>query len=296
MYRRDGVQKMKNTSKGNLYILSAAVLWSTGGLVMKAVPFNGIVVNFFRTVFAFLFFAAVRRSFRIQINRTILLGAICFFASTTLCACSNKMTTAANAIVLQYTAPLFVLAMQCIRDRILPKRREVALLACAFFGMVLFFCDQLDPGKMLGNICGVLSGIFFAGMFIVDEMPGSSNADSNMLGFLMTMIVGLPFVLTGDIYFTPLIAASVVFLGIVQIGMAYYMFSKGVSLTPPVNASLISVLEAVLNPLWVFLFMGERPGSFALLGAVFIIGAVIINIVAEHRSTAVAAGSAGMMK
>ena len=74
---------MNRTSKGNLYILAAALLWSTGGLIMKAVPFNGIVVNFFRTVFAFLFFAAMRRSFRIKINKTILLGAFCFFASTT---------------------------------------------------------------------------------------------------------------------------------------------------------------------------------------------------------------------
>ena len=122
---------------------------------MKAVPFNGIIVNFFRSFFAFFFFAAVRKSLRIRINKTIFLGAVCFFATTTLCACSNKMTTAANAIVLQYTAPLFVLAMQCIRDRTLPKRSEVALLAAAFFGMVLFFCDQLDPGKMLGNIFGV---------------------------------------------------------------------------------------------------------------------------------------------
>lgn len=132
MYRRDGVQKMKNTSKGNLYILSAAVLWSTGGLVMKAVPFNGIVVNFFRTVFAFLFFAAVRRSFRIQINRTILLGAICFFASTTLCACSNKMTTAANAIVLQYTA-LF-----CPGDAVYPGQNSAEAKGSGPSGMRLF--------------------------------------------------------------------------------------------------------------------------------------------------------------
>ena len=133
-------------------------------------------------------------------------------------------------------------------------------------------------------------------MFIVNEMPGASNADSNMLGFLMTVVAGLPFVLTGGIYFAPLIAVSVVFLGIVQIGMAYYMFSKGVSLTPPVNASLISVLEAVLNPLWVFLFLGERPGSFALVGAVFIIGAVIVNIVMEHRRTVLTAESTGAVK
>ena len=282
--KQDGVfRAMNRTSKGNLYILAAALLWSTGGLIMKAVPFNGIVVNFFRTVFAFLFFAAMRRSFRIKINKTILLGAFCFFASTTFYACSNKMTTAANAIVLQYTAPMFVLAMQCVRERTLPKRRDVILLTAAFFGMILFFCDQLDPGKMLGNIFGVLAGVFFAAMFVVNQMPGASNADANMLGFLMTIVIGLPFVVTEDLHFTPQIAAALVFLGTIQIGMAYYMFSKGVSLTPPVNASLISVLEAVLNPLWVFLALGERPGYFALLGAVFLIGAVVMNIAAEHR-------------
>ncbi len=92
------------------------------------------------------------------------------------------MTTAANAIVLQYTAPMFVLAMQCVRERTLPKRRDVILLTAAFFGMILFFCDQLDPGKMLGNIFGVLAGVFFAAMFVVNQMPGASNADANIAG------------------------------------------------------------------------------------------------------------------
>ena len=83
------------------------------------------------------------------------------------------MTTAANAIVLQYTAPMFVLAMQCVRERTLPKRRDVILLTAAFFGMILFFCDQLDPGKMLGNIFGVLAGVFFCRYVCGESDAGS---------------------------------------------------------------------------------------------------------------------------
>ncbi len=279
--------KIKNNSnQGNLYILAAAALWSTGGLVMKTVPFNGVVINFFRSVFAFLFFAVMRKSLRVKINKTVILGAICYCASTTLYACSNKMTTAANAIVLQYTAPLFVLLMQCVIDRVKPKKREVLVLAAAFAGMVLFFCDQLDPGKMIGNLLGVASGVFFAGMFIVNRMPGASNADSNMLGFLMTIVIAAPFVAAADLHFTPQITAAIVFLGTIQIGMAYYMFSKGVDLTPPVNASLICLLEAVLNPIWVFLVLGEKPGIFALIGGVLIVGAIAANVLLEHREAA----------
>ena len=289
----------RNDNKGNLYIFLAALFWSTGGLGMKFVPFNGIVVNCLRATFAFLFFAVMRRSFRIKINRTIVLGAVCFFATTTMCACANKLTTAANAIVLQYTAPMFVLIMQCIQDRTKPKPREVAVLGTAFFGTVLFFCDQLDPGRMAGNILGVLSGVFFAAVFIVNRLPGANNEDSNMLGFVISAVFGLPFLLTSDLHFTPTIAAAAIFLGVIQIGLAYYVFTKGIDLTPPVNASLISLLEAILNPFWVFLAMGERPGSFALLGAVFIIGAIAVNIVLEHKEAerkAVENGPAGNIR
>lgn len=276
---------VNNSNKGVFYIFLSALLWSTGGLGMKFVPFNGIVVNCFRAAFAFLFFAVMRKGFRIKINRTIVLGALCFFATTTMCACANKLTTAANAIVLQYTAPMFVLIMQCVQDRTKPKPREVIILGTAFFGTVLFFCDQLDPGRLAGNILGVLSGVFFAAVFIVNRMPGASSEDSNMLGFVIAALFGLPFVLTSDLHFTPVIAAAALFLGVVQIGAAYYVFSKGINLIPPVNASLISLLEAILNPVWVFLAMGERPGTFALMGAALIIGAIAANIVLEHKET-----------
>ena len=148
----------------------------------------------------------------------------------------------------------------------------------AFFGMVLFFFDQLEGGQMLGNILAIVSGVTFSGVFFVNTLPEASSEDSSMIAFLTSFIVSIPFL--GDVKLLDAKAvAALLVLGIFQVGLAYVIYAKGVKLTSPVSASLIGLMEAIMNPVWVFLFYGEKVGRFALVGAAIILASVAFHSV-----------------
>lgn len=191
---------------------------------------------------------------------------------------ANKMTTAANAIVLQYTAPVFVLIWDCIYRKKKPAGRQCIVVLMAFAGMVLFFFDQLDGGQMLGNIIAIAAGLSFSGVFFINSLPKASSKDSSMIAFFLSFLISIPFL--GEVgKMNGTAVAALLVLGVFQVGLAYVLFDKGAKLTSPVSASLIGLLEAVLNPVWVFLFYGERVGKFALIGAGIILAAVVWNTI-----------------
>lgn len=269
---------MSEKNKGNFYILLTAFLWSTGGLLIKYIPGNPVAINGARSLIALLFFFGYKRSTKIKFNRYIVSAAVCLVLTNTLYVIANKMTTAANAIVLQYTAPLFVLIWDCIYRRKMPKKQQCLVVVMAFAGMVLFFFDQLDGGQILGNLIAIGAGLSFSGVFFINSLPEASSEDASMLAFLLSFVISIPFL--GDVWqMDGRAIGALVVLGVFQVGLAYVLFAKGAKLTSPVSASLIGLLEAILNPLWVFLFYGEKVGRFALVGAAVILLAVILNSV-----------------
>lgn len=269
---------MSEKNKGNFYILLTAFLWSTGGLLIKYIPGNPVAINGARSLIALLFFFCYKRSIRIKFNRYIVSAAVCLVLTNTLYVIANKMTTAANAIVLQYTAPLFVLIWDCIYRRKMPKKQQCLVVVMAFAGMVLFFFDQLDGGQILGNLIAIGAGLSFSGVFFINSLPEASSEDASMLAFFLSFVISIPFL--GDVWqMDGRAIGALVVLGVFQVGLAYVLFAKGAKLTSPVSASLIGLLEAILNPLWVFLFYGEKVGRFALVGAAVILLAVILNSV-----------------
>ena len=273
---------MSAKNKGNLYILLTALLWSTGGLLIKYIPGNAVMINGTRSLIAFLFFCLYRRSVKIKFNRLILSAAVCLVLTNLLYVTANKMTTAANAIVLQYTAPIFVLIWDCIYRKRVPKKQQCLVVAMAFAGMILFFFDQLDGGQMLGNLIAIGAGLAFSGVFFINSLPDASSQDSSMIAFALSFLISIPFL--GEVKLMDGTAlAALVVLGVFQVGLAYVLFDKGAKLTSPVSASLIGLLEAILNPIWVFLFYGEKVGKFALLGAAVILAAVVMNTVMGGR-------------
>lgn len=269
---------MDAKKKGNLYILLTAILWSTGGILIKFVPGNAIAINGARSLIAFIFFWICRRSIKLSFNKIIILAAFCLTMTNTLFVAANKMTTAANAIVLQYMAPIFVLIWDSIYQKKIPSKRQIGIVVTAFGGMVLFFLDQLDGGHLLGNVLAIAAGLCFSGVFFLNSLPKASSEDSSMLAFLLSFIISVPF-LKDIVYLDMAGAFALAALGIFQVGLAYVLFSKGAKLTSPVSASLIGLLEALLSPLWVLLFYGEKMGKFALAGAVVILLSVVLNIV-----------------
>lgn len=273
---------MSAKNKGNLYILLTALLWSTGGLLIKFIPGNPVMINGTRSLIAFLFFCIYRKGVKLKVNKTIAAAAACLVFTNLLYVIANKLTTAANAIVLQYTAPVFVLIWYSIYRKELPNKKQCLVVAMAFAGMILFFLDQLDGGQFLGNMIAIGAGLCFSGVFFLNSLPEASSEDSSMIAFAASFVISIPFL--SDVKALDMKAILALFvLGIFQVGLAYVIYAKGVKLTSPVSASLIGLFEAVLNPVWVFLAFGEKVGEFALVGAVVILAAVVINTVAGKK-------------
>lgn len=276
---------MTNQQKGNLYVLAAAILWSTGGLLLKFVPFTPILTNGLRSLFGFLLFCFYRKRIKIHCNKIIVIAGICLTLTTIFYVAGNKYTTAANAIVLQYTAPLWVLLWNSLYHKQIPRKTDLISMVIAFGGTVLFFFDGLSGEHMFGNILSLMAGLAFSGVLFLNFLPGANSEESSTLGFLINFIICIPFLGQLSTYSSSTVKSAmfvIIILGVFQVGLAYMMFSKGSRLTKPVTASLIDLLEAVLNPTWVFLFYGEKVGRLALLGATCIIAAVAFQIISSQ--------------
>ena len=266
---------------GVLCVFLAAVLYSIGGLCIKVIPWNGISINGGRTAIALvvigLFLAATHHPLRL--NRWIFLGALCVFGTNILYSVANKLTTAANTIVLQFTAPIFVIVFSLLFWKKKPQKLDMAACAVVFGGVLFFFVDSLEMGGGLGNFLALLSGVSYAGVFLMNDMPESDALSSVFWGEVISAVTGLPFLLQETEF--PLAAIiSLVILGVFQVAAAYILLAIGLKTTPPVMASLVSGIEPVLNPILVAVFYKEAMGVFALIGAaIVIVGVVGYNVI-----------------
>ena len=207
-------------------------------------------------------------------NRWIALGSVSVCGTNVLFSLANKLTTAANTIVLQFTAPIFVILLAAVFWRKKPGKLDLAACALVLLGVLCFFVDSLEMGGTLGNILALLSGLSYAGVFLLNDLPDTDPISSVLWGDVLSVILGFPFLLE-ETEFTPLAITSVVILGAFQVGLAYILMCIGLRTTPAVTASLISGIEPVLNPLLVALFYHEEVGSMALVGAVIVIVSVV---------------------
>jgi len=241
-----------------------------------------------RAALATVVFAIFRKGLRVKLTKGNCLAAACLSFTTILFVFANQLTTAAAAILLQFTSPVWVLLMQFVLFKRKPKLSETMAVVFTLIGMVLFFGDELDAGNMLGNILAIGSGLGFAGVIVFNKLPNTDPEQSIMLGFYFNAIVCLPFVFFDQgISADPLAWGLIVLLGVVQVGLAYVFFSVGIKRTPALLACLILAVEPVLNPIWVAIFTTERPGRFALAGgALIVVTIVIYNIWVEKREKA----------
>ena len=273
--------------RGPLYVFLAAVLYSIGGLCIKVIPWSGIAINGARTAIALavigLYLAVTRHKPRW--NRWVMIGALSVCGTNILFSIANKTTTAANAIVLQFTAPVFVILFSTFLFRKRLERLDMIACVLVLGGVALFFVDSLSAGDLFGNVAALLSGVSYAGVFMMNDMPDSDAISSVFWGDIISAAVGFPFVLMEQRL--PLeSAASLVVLGVFQVGVAYILLSEGLKTTPPVTASLVSGIEPVLNPILVAVFYQEYIGPFALAGAVIVITSVVVYNVVQSRSKA----------
>jgi drug/metabolite transporter (DMT)-like permease len=271
--------------RGVLAIAGAALLWSTGGVGIKAVVAAPLKVACYRSAVAAFALLVLFRP-RPARRGVFLATAGCYAGCLTTFVVATKWTTAANAIFLQYSGVVWVLLLApLVVDE--PYRRADALaIAVALCGMALFFVDRLGPGGRAGDAVALLSGLFFAALvLLLRRDPGTTAEAAVTYGNVLTAAILAPFLL-GDPWVDARSAAILVLLGTCQIAGAYVFFLRGLRHVAATHASLVGMLEPVANPIWVFLLLGESPGRFALLG-----GAVVLAAIAA-RTIAVAPGAA----
>ncbi len=192
---------------------------------------------------------------------------------------ATKLTTAANAIFLQYAGVVWVLLFSPLVVREPMRGRDAAAVAVAFGGMALFFLGKFEPRGMSGNLMALLSSVFFAALILCLRREHDAAESAITWGNLVTAAGLIPFV-HHDLSLTPKSFGVLLFLGVVQIAVAYALFVRGLKHVTATQASLTGMLEPVMNPVWVFLFLGEQPSAFAIAG-----GLVVLTAVGWHTMT-----------
>jgi len=264
----------------------SAVLYSIGGLCIKLIPWNGISINSARNLVSVLVIGLylVLTRHRLRFNRFIGIGSLCVCGTTLLFCVANKLTTAANTIVLQFTAPIFVIILSVLFWKRKPSRLDITACTLVLTGVLCFFIDSLQMGGLLGNITALLSGLSYAGVFLLNDLPDSDPISSVFWGAVLSVILGFPF-LTQETVFTPTVMISILIMGAFQAGLAYILMCIGLRTTPPVTASLISGIEPILNPILVAVFYGETVGTMATIGACIVICSVVgYNVILAKRT------------
>jgi drug/metabolite transporter, DME family len=262
-------------------VLAAALLWSTGGLFIKWTELSAFELTFGRSLLAALVVAFFTRREGFRLNAMTILTSLLYAGLLILFVVATKLTTAANAIFLQYTAPIYVLILEPLFYKEKFRRADLVTVVACIAGMSLFFVGKLRPQDVSGNLAALASGLCFAFYILLLRHPQSqrvNRASSVIYGNLLLVIITAPFGLAALSHMTMRDAGIVLYLGVFQIGVAYTFFTLGMARgVRSLDASIVGYIEPVLNPVWVFIFLGERPSGWALIG-----GSIIIAAVASH--------------
>lgn len=270
---------MTKERKATLEMLMCAALWSIAGILFKLIPWNGFAVAGMRSLIAgiTIYISMRLMGFHYVLNRRTLIAGF-FSGCTYLCfAVSNKLTTSANAIVLQFTSPVFIIIYSAVLFGKKPKKQDLAVVLFTLLGISLFFLDQLKPGYLIGNFVAIGAGMFMAGMYVaVGEIEEEERFSGILNGQALTFVAGLPFFILTKPVITPTAMIALLTLGVFQLGLSYVLYVKASKYCPPLACCLLGAIEPLLNPVWVFLFNGEKPGIFALIGAVIVIVSITV--------------------
>ena len=273
------MKHLPDHQKGIIAVLTAALLWSTGGIFIKLVSLTPMQISFSRCFFAGFVFLFLFRKKLLLINWFTLLNAFFYAALLTSFVLATKATTAANAIFLQYTAPIYVLLLEPILNKTNYEKINIITISVCFIGMILFFVGKLSPGDLKGNLLALLSGVIFAAFLLgMRKNDHKYQASSIFYGNVIVMLVLLPSMFGIKNISLPDFS-MLAFLGIFQIGVAYAIFSYGLKRIYAVEASLLSMIEPVLNPVWVLIWYGEVPSFFAAIGGAIILLAIAIKTI-----------------
>jgi drug/metabolite transporter (DMT)-like permease len=276
---------MNSKSTAIIFLLCTAILWSTGGFLIKFIEWHPIAIAGGRSIIAALIMWVYVKKPKFTWSNIQIMGAVAYAFTVILFVIANKLTTAANTILLQYTGPIYVAMFSYwfLKEKI--TSIDWITILTVILGMTLFFIEKLSPDGILGNFIAILAGIAFAWLALcLRKQKDGSPLESLILGNILTAIIGLPFIIdTGIPSQQSMIALFV--LGIFQLGIPYILYSKAVKYVSALDAVLIPILEPILNPLWVFLLLGESIGMWPMIGGAIIIVAITTRSILYKTKT-----------
>jgi drug/metabolite transporter, DME family len=263
----------------------AAILWSTGGLFVKLLTLDAFTILFYRSFYAALLFIIIFRKQLLKVNKLTFVSAL-FYAPLLICFVSaTKLTTAANAIFLQYTAPAFILILEPFFVRTKLLKINVITVILTFLGMILFLFDDFsNPENVWGIILALGSGVVLTGLLLSQKMNAPVYQPGAVFwGNILVCLITLPWFIQNP-YPDVTQNSYLLILGFGQLGLGFALFVYGQKHLPAIESSLISMLEPVLNPIWVIIWYGEIPGIFAVAGGTLILITLIYRMLYLNTS------------
>ncbi|QTQ12461.1 EamA family transporter [Treponema parvum] len=278
-------------------LVICALMWSTGGFLIKSVEWNSVAITGARSLIAFIFMCAFlhrKPAFAVyksgiygaeslkrpdgKLTLNLWTAAVCYSATMLLFVTATKMTTAANAVLLQYTSLIWVVILSPVLLGEKNSLSDYLSVLGVLAGMVLFFYDGLNGGNFIGNILAVASGAAMAFMSVfMRRQKNVAPEDSFILSHILTFLISLPLFFTGPIKNISVSLPCLFVLGVVQIGIPSILFSTGIKKKSALSAMLISMIEPVMNPIWVIIFVGEIPSLKTVAGGIIILSSVILR-------------------
>lgn len=269
-----------------LMLALAGILCSIGGVCIRLSPWSATAINGGRGLIACcvscIYFIAIRT--RPRINVTILQGAAALCLTMYLHVLCVQMTGAANAVLLMYTSPVFVMLYMWAFKKQRPCVREIRALFIVLAGIVFFVLEGLSLGNLMGNFIGLASGIAYAGVFLANTGEGAEAMSSYFWGQLAAGILGSA-ALVGESDYSPLPILLIALLGVFQLGLPYILIAKGVKGANPLSACLVTCIEPILCPVWVLLICGESMNARSMPGAVLVIGGILYSCLPAPKHT-----------
>lgn len=278
----------KAKKNGALYVFIAATLFSVGGLCFKIIPWHGLAINSARNMISIVVIGlfAISQKHRFKVNKTVLIGALCIAGTNNLFSLANKLTTAGNTIILQFTAPIFVIILGFFIFGTKPVKIDVIACALVLIGIGFFVVDGLSTGHMLGNGLALLSGLSYAGVFMLNSSSDSDPLSSVLIGQTTSVLIGLPFLLSVT-DFSGGALFGIFILGFFQLGVGFIFLTKGLQTTSAITASLVTGIEPILNPLWVAMFYKEVLTPMSMAGAIIVFVTIIIYNYKKAQKTSI---------
>lgn len=266
-----------DSRRGILLFVLTSIMWSSSGVLIKLISWNPVSIAGARSIIAAVVIAPFIDFKKFEFTIFNILSGFSFTATVILFVSATKTTTAANAIILQYTAPIYtaLFSWPLLRERVRPY--DIIFTITATTGITLFFMDITSKGQIIGNVMALFSGLSFAWFYILmRKQRESSPINSAFIGNILTFLISLPFIILHPLKEN----TSFIFLlilGVFQMGIPMLFYSIGIKHVTALNAILISTLEPILNPIWVFLFVHEKPGYWSFIGGTLVIASIVLR-------------------